>query len=154
MRKTKEAFRWIIKILEENKIPYRVSGGFAARIYGSKRPLFDIDIEIPDSKFKKILPKIKNYIVHGPKKFKDKTMNVFGLSMMFKSQQIDLSGTEKEILFDIRSKKWVKSKIDLSKITRKKVYGKIVNVIRKKDLIEYKNKIRRPIDIEDIRQMD
>ena len=150
MRRTKEAFEWIIKILNKHKIKYRISGGFAARIYGSKRKLADIDIEIPDNSFKDILPEIRQYIKIGPKRFKDKVMNTYGLSIVYRGQIIDLSGTESEVLFDKKSKKWIKSKIDLSKVNKKKVYGKIVNVIRKEDLTAYKSMIRRRVDIEDI----
>jgi hypothetical protein len=151
MRRTKDAFDLIIGILEKHKIPYRISGGFAARIYGSKRKLADIDIEIPDRKFNKILPEIKPYIKIGPKRFKDNLMDTYGLSMQYKEQIIDLSGTETEILFDVRKNKWVKSKIDLSKVIKKKIYGKIVNVIRRGDLIAYKKMIRREVDIKDIK---
>lgn len=59
MRKTKEACIWIMNILNKNKIPYRIEGGFAAKIYGSKRTLADIDIDIPDKCFKKILPSVE-----------------------------------------------------------------------------------------------
>jgi len=142
---------WIIGILKEYKIPYRISGGFAARIYGSRRSLADIDIEIPDSKFNEIIPEIKPYIKIGPKQFKDKQMDTYGLSMEYKGQIIDISGTETEKLFDVRKDNWVKSKIDLSKVIKRKVYGKIVNVIRKEDLIAYKQMIRRKVDIEDIK---
>lgn len=151
MRKTKEAFNWIIDTLETHKVPYRISGGFAARLYGSKRKLADIDVEILDSGFKKILVDIKNYIKIGPKKFEDKNMKTYGVVMNYKGQILELSGTKTEYLFDINKKKWIKSRIDLSKITRKNVYGRSVKVIRRKDLIEYKRKLQREVDVRDLK---
>ena len=56
-------------------------------------------------------------------------------------------------MFDRRKRKWVKSKTNLSNVSRKKVFGSIVKVIKKKDLIGYKNKLRRKVDLEDIRQL-
>jgi hypothetical protein len=150
MRKTKDAFNWIISILEKHEVKYRISGGFAARVYGSNRKLADIDIEIQDKDFNKILPEIQSHIKEGPKRYKDDLMDTFGLSMAYKGQAIDISGTQTERLFDIRKNKWVKSKINLSKITWKKIYGKRVSVITKKDLITYKKIIRRKVDILDI----
>ncbi|HLC94380.1 MAG TPA: hypothetical protein VJH96_02335 [Patescibacteria group bacterium] len=43
-RDTKKAFRWIVGILQTYKIPFQITGGFAARFYGANRPLYDIDI--------------------------------------------------------------------------------------------------------------
>ena len=43
-----EALKWIVNILKTNKVPFRISGGLAVKIYGSKRDLDDIDIDIPD----------------------------------------------------------------------------------------------------------
>ena len=54
-RHTKEAFEWIISILRNHKIPFEIIGGFAARLYGSRRMLADIDIDIPKKKIKRIL---------------------------------------------------------------------------------------------------
>ena len=44
--KTVDALRWIVGILEKKNILYQISGGFAAKLYGSSRPLNDIDIDI------------------------------------------------------------------------------------------------------------
>lgn len=49
--KTINALKWIIKILNSKNIPYQISGGFAAKMYGSIRPLNDIDIDIPEDNF-------------------------------------------------------------------------------------------------------
>jgi hypothetical protein len=155
VRKTKEAFLWIIKILHDNKIPYRISGGFAAKIYGSPRKLRDIDIEIPDKFFKKLIPIIREYVTNGPKKFIDSKMKTYGLVMRYKGQIIEFSGTDSELLFDYKNKKWVNLSVDISKITLKNIYGKRVRVISKIDLLEYKKLIKsRKSDIIDIRALE
>lgn len=152
-RDTKKAFYWIVGILKRHKVPFRISGGMAARIYGSKRPLADIDIEIPEACFEKILPELKKYLIFGPRRNKDNLMNVYGLSMKYSGQIIDLSGADTERLYDIRKKKWIKSRINLKKVKRVRIFGLSVPVIEKKDLILYKNKLRRAVDLEDIKSI-
>ena len=35
--KTIDALKWIVGILNKHNIPYRIGGGFAAKMYGSSR---------------------------------------------------------------------------------------------------------------------
>ncbi len=150
MRDTKSAFKWIVNILKKAKIPYRLTGGFATRLYGSKRELADIDFEIHDKDFQKVLPQIKKYIIWGPKRYFDKNMKTYGLSMRYKGQIIDISGTDTEYLFDKSKKKWKKSRININHYSKIKVFGILVRVVPKKELISYKKKILRRVDKIDI----
>lgn len=150
-RSTKEAFIWIIKILKRRKVPYQLTGGFAARIYGSKRLLADIDIEIPDRFFSRIILDIKKYITFGPANYKDKNFSTHGVALKYRGQIIELCGTDSEKLYNLKKKKWIKSKIDLSKSVKKKVFGMTVHMVRKKDLIYYKGILMRKVDKEDLK---
>ena len=38
-KNTEEAFKWVVNILMQNKIPFQISGGFSARLYGSGREI-------------------------------------------------------------------------------------------------------------------
>ena len=62
----KAAFYWIVQLLRKHKISYRITGGFAARLYSSKRPLADIDIDLPMIGFRKILPEARPYASNPP----------------------------------------------------------------------------------------
>jgi hypothetical protein len=57
-RGSASAFQWIVRILETRAIPFAISGGLAAKSYGSLRELNDIDIDIPDDSFCKIVPEV------------------------------------------------------------------------------------------------
>ena len=153
-RNTKRAFLWIIKLLKKHNIPFQLSGGFAARLYGSKRRLADIDIGIPDKDFKKIIPDIRNHISYGPKHYKDKEWDLNLITLKYMGQKIDIAGRTKIKIFDKIKRKWVPAHRDLTKSEKKMVYGLEVTVIPKKALIAYKKKIMREVDIKDIKALN
>ncbi len=70
-RDTEAAFRWIVGLFKKHQIPFQIAGGFAARAYGVQRELHDIDFDIPEADFEKILPEVRPYIIHGPTQYKD-----------------------------------------------------------------------------------
>jgi len=149
-RKTKEAFTWIVGILRKHSIQFRISGGFAANIYGSNRPLADIDIEIPDDKVLEIQEEVEKYIIYGPKRYTDLEFDLLLMTLKYKGQEIDICGINSLKLFNKKTRKWTKERINLSKVTRKKVYDFVVPVIPLKNLIAYKKKISRDVDIQDV----
>lgn len=150
VRKTKEAFEWIVGLLRKHKIPFQISGGFAARIYGSNRPLADIDIEIPDNKIFEIQNDVKKFIIYGPKRYKDKEFDLLLMTLKCRGQEVDICGIASQKLYIKKTGKWTKERIDLSKATRKKVYNHIIPIIPLTDLIYYKKKISREVDIKDV----
>ena len=152
-RKTKEAFLWIIRLLRKQRIPFQIFGGFAANIYGSKRQLADIDIEIPTKKLCVLLPHVKKYVTYGPKRYKDRNYDLLLLTLRHKGQEIDICGSETIKIFNKKAKKWVKVGTNLSKTQNKKVYGHSVPVMKIKDLINLKQKLGRRVDIKDIRSL-
>jgi hypothetical protein len=62
----RNALRWIIGILDRHNIQYQITGGFAAKLYGSSREVNDIDIDICEKEFQKILSDISHYLIDGP----------------------------------------------------------------------------------------
>jgi hypothetical protein len=138
MKNTKESFLWIISLLRKNKIPFYISGGFVANIYGSNRTLADIDIEIPDEKIFEIRNKVEKFIIYGPKRYKDKNFDLLLMTLKYKGQKIDISGINSQKLFNKKTKKWNKEKIDLDKAKRKKIYNLFIPIIPLKNLLSYK----------------
>jgi len=139
-----------MSILRKNKIPFQISGGLAARIYGSTRELADIDIDIPEERFEEILPAVKKFIIFGPAKYKDKNWDLYLMTLKYKSQEIDLCGYKRAKIFDTKRKKWISYPTDLSHVNCKRIFGLTVSVVPKKNLIEYKSKLLRRVDKTDL----
>ena len=136
--------------MEKHKIPFQISGGLAAKIYGSPRKLADIDIDIPKYKFIDIIAEVKDYIVWGPKRYKDKNWDVFMMTLKYANQKIDISGGPVESIFDEKKRCWVNDRINFSNRDVKKIFGMFVPIITKRELIDYKKKIARNLDKIDI----
>ena len=150
MRQTKRAFKWIVSILERRKVPFQISGGLAAKAYGSSRKLVDIDIDIPKDKFADIIAEVKSYIVRGPKRYKDKNWDVFLMTLKYANQKIDISGVPTKRMFDKKEKRWVDDRVSFSKKEIKKIFGIYVPVITRQRLIESKKKLSRRVDKIDV----
>lgn len=151
MEKAKEAFIWVISILEKHEIPFEITGGLAAKVYGSEQPLNDIDIDILEKDFPGILSDVKRYIVYGPAHFVDERWDCFLMTLNYKGQEIDISAGDTIKICDVRTGKWKPMPANFSKSVKKEVFGITVPVINKKDLVEYKSMLEGEHQKEDIK---
>lgn len=153
MKQPKRALKWIVNMLKKDKIPYQIVGGLAAKAYGAKRPLFDIDIYIPDKYIDILVNKTKRYIEWGPKRVKEKNWDLEFFKIKYAGTRIDIGSPEKTKIFDNKKKRWFKERIDFSKSILKEVYGIDVPIMPKKQLIQRKRRLGRKVDLIDLEQM-
>ena len=152
-RKTKVAFIWIVSLLRKNKIPFLLSGGEAARLYGTKRRLADIDIDIHRKNFDKLIPLVKKYIKHRPKFYKDKQWKIYIMTLTYDGQLIDIGAKEHTMIFDHLRKKWVRLHENFALRKMKYVYGMRIPVEDRTELINDKKQLWRPVDRIDVERM-
>ena len=148
---TEKAFNRILYVLNRKEIPFQISGGFAAKIYGSPRPLNDIDIEVPDDKIEYVVPDVRQYIVSGPGRYKDERWDLNLMTLNIRGQEIDISGGYGVKICDARTGVWTPCPVDFSDYELREVFGNYVPVIPKRKLIEYKKMLvgaHQRIDIE------
>lgn len=153
--KTKKALIWITDILNKHNISFQISGGFSAKIYGSPRPLNDIDIDIPEYGFEKIVDEVKEYIVFGPEHYVDEKWDLMLMTLNYFGQEIDIGGSENLKIFDEKNNKWLPFPTDFNKVVYFVVAGIKVPVIPKEDLIEYKSYLNgdhQKIDIDSVKK--
>lgn len=153
-RDTASALRRIVGVLRNHGIRFQISGGLAARIYGSRRQLADIDIEIPDAAFRKVLPDLGKSVVYGPRRYRDRSWDILLVTLRYGGQEIDLCGCDSERIYDRRAGRWRKQKIDLGRAVRKRAYGLVLPVVPLDDLIGYKKLLRRRVDLRDLRELE
>lgn len=153
MKNTASAFCWIVGLLRKHRIPFQITGGLAARAYGSKRPLADIDMDVHEKDIPRIAALAHEYIVYGPKPFKNKNWDLVLMTIKYRGQEIDIGGAQKTRIFDHRAKQWVGIATDMHQAKLRYLYGLRVPVVSKEELIAYKSLLGRNVDKEDVRQL-
>lgn len=151
---TKQALFWITNILQKHRIPFQIAGGLAARAYGSTRPLIDIDIDIPEADFKKIHQEVQPYITYGPSKFINENWDLMLMTLCYKGQDIDISGAHDAKLRDCVTSPWTKIDTDFSSVKSLIIEDMTLPVIDYQALIAYKRLCKRPVDLQDIHELE
>lgn len=153
-RNTEAALRWIIGLLQQKQIPHQISGGFAAKLYGSPRELADIDIDIPEHRMEELLPEVRSYLTFGPAQYTDDEWDLKLMTLTYEGQVIDIAGAHKAKIYDKAQGVWVAHVVDFMKNVPHEVYGLIVPVVPKADLIAYKKQIAREVDLIDVAALE
>ncbi|MEK7227941.1 MAG: hypothetical protein AAB681_01130 [Patescibacteria group bacterium] len=153
MRNTEAALRWIVTILEKMHIPFEIDGGFAAKMYGEDRELADIDINIPLNDFHRLIPFVTEYIIYGPKQYKDDNWDLLMTSIKYSGQTIDISALGKTKYFNQKEQKWVDFPEDLSEVRIMDYKGIKIPVINEVKLMIYKTELGRGVDKKDVKGM-
>ena len=151
IKNPEKTFCWIVEILNKNNISFVVTGGLAAKSYGSRRTLNDIDIDIPDNALETVASEVKPYIIFGPSHFKDKKWDLMLMTLNHNGQEIDLSGGDTLKIRHPETGEWRKSPTNFLDFEKREIFGVTVPVITKMDLVEYKSMLdgnHQKVDIE------
>lgn len=154
MRDTKASLLWITELLKSLDIPFQIAGGLAAHAYGATRELQDIDIDIPEDKFDVIKLHVNNFIIYGPAEYTSKNWRLLLMTLNHHNQEIDLGGAYNTQIFNPKTREWDKLTTDFSKANQLEILGLTLPVISREELLVYKKILSRPVDLEDIKQIE
>lgn len=135
-----DGLKWIVSILNKIDAPYRLGGGTATHLYGSGRPVNDIDISISGRYFPSILPFVKEFIAIEPTHYLDEKWDCTTLSLNYHGQDIDMTDVDTLLMRSNDGKEWIKNKEIYEKLPNQTVQVDGVNVtlMHPKVLLEYK----------------
>lgn len=141
--KTINALKWIIPILNKYNIPYRIGGGFAANVYGSERPIKDIDITLSGKYFPIIMHDILEFIEYDLKHYSDEKWDCDGLTINYYDQEIDITDIDTLRMSNKEKTEWLQTKDNYCKyeLISIKVEGIKVSLINPRDLVAYKKEL-------------
>lgn len=148
----KESLKTVVNVLKEHKIPFQVSGGLAAIAYGSKRPLYDIDIDVGKADIPKVQEIFREYIIEDFHRYQDKYMEVWEIELEIDGVEVDISQAE-EAYFKDKEGNSTRFDSDLSKAKVMEIEGVEVHVMDKEELIVCKKIMGRDVDLQDLEQI-
>ena len=146
MNKTANALKWISTILKNHNIPFQVTGGLAAHVYGATRPINDIDIDIPEDRFHEIIEDVRPYVTEEPTRIVSSVWDVYVMTLNYHDQEIDIGGAYTTRIKDEKTGIWHDAKANLATADIKNIFEIEVPVVNKHDLIEYKSWLAMPND--------
>jgi len=154
MRNTEAALAWIVDILHRENIAFEIDGGLAAQLYGSKRALADIDINVPEKYFHKVVPHVKEFLTYGPGNFEDRHWKLLMMTLKYSGQTIDIGALETMRYYDSLTHNWENFPSDLSSIRIIEYMGMKLPVINEIKLLIYKQQLARGVDQKDVKAME
>jgi hypothetical protein len=142
-KKLKDALGWIVGIFNKHHIPYRIGGGFAAHMYGSDRPVNDIDISLSGEFFPIIVSEVSSYVTSGPKHYLNEKWDCDTLSLSYNDQEIDITDIDTLKMTNKDKTKWIITKDNFRKFPNviKNIDGIEVSLIDPRDLVAYKKEL-------------
>ena len=142
----------IAKTFKENNISFKITGGLAAIVYGAKRKLFDIDIEVLKKYIQKIRKLFKKYITEDIHHLQNERFDIYVMSLDINGVVIDISQVEESYVIDKNGNK-IGGENSLNKAKLMKIDRIEVPIEDKDELIKYKKILNRDTDLIDIEQM-
>jgi hypothetical protein len=154
-KKTIDALRFMVGIFNKYDIPYRIGGGFSAKMYGSPRPLNDIDFGIQEKNFSIILPEISQYITYGPIRSNDDgKWDCELITLNYNGQEIDISGTDTMRISNKERTKWISRASFPYDTVDMNVEGINIKVLNGVELMTYKKELDGEHQLIDIKAIE
>jgi hypothetical protein len=148
----KEVFLWIVKILKKEGIAFQATGGLATILYGAKRNLFDIDIDVAKKDIEKVRKLFKEYIAEDLNHLQNGRFDIYVMTLKIRGVIIDIGQAEESYVIDKNGNK-IGGVSDLNKAKIMKIDGMAIPVEDKDELIKYKQILGRDTDLIDITEM-
>lgn len=147
--------RWIVELLNQRRIPCAFCGGLAAAGYGSKRPLNDIDLFVPNNRFVEVVELGNQYISKAAQRYCESSEGWDVEYVQFKhcDVKVEVANDRDAFIYDMAEKSWVRLNIDYSNCQYQSVLGIYIPLMHRDELIAYKNKLARPVDCQDVEAM-
>lgn len=148
------ALRWITGLFKELEIEYQVVGGLAARCYGSRRPLVDIDFYVPDEEsLEEIASAASSRLIRPPAPHRDEHWDLTFLALEWGEWKIEIAAADTASVWDRGAHRWTPAAIPFEESQIVEAYGVELSVMPKDHLVRYKKGLGREVDHRDLEML-
>ena len=149
-----QALAWIVGLLNQHNIPYQIVGGLAAKAYGAKRPLVDIDIYAPLEQARAALDELQPYIIRELLPHHSASWDLIYMALDYHGVPIEIGDSSVNPRFyNRRDQRWEDQPIHYADSHIMTLYGVEVAVMPKNELLAYKAMLDREVDHLDIQEI-
>lgn len=149
----RRALEWVSGLLEELSIPFQVAGGLAAVAHGATRILQDIDIYVPSGALWEIRRRVTTHEIRGPRRVRSERWDCLLLEVRHSGEEIELADAERTRYRGGEGEPWFEADVDFEKAIRLEVFGVELPVMPLDDLVRYKRRIGRDVDLHDVAEL-
>ncbi|MCZ0925880.1 nucleotidyltransferase [Halomonas janggokensis] len=147
------AAQWILRLLKDRNIPFQICGGLAARGYGADRALNDIDLFVPDAHFATVVQAGQAYLSKPAAHRCEEGWDLTYVQFKYEGIKVEVGNAKGAHILDAARQSWVPLDVDFDRYETVNLLGLALPLMLKEDLIHYKSKLARPVDIDDVRAM-
>lgn len=148
-----DALRWITAAFGKAGVAHQLVGGLAARAYGATRPLNDIDFYVSGGKLASVASRVQRRITFGPERYRGERWDLVYMEARYDGWLIEVADAASTSFFDVHMQKWIRAEVDFTAAVWKTIEGIPVPVMPRVALIEYKRRLARAVDQQDIREL-
>lgn len=148
-----EALTWISARLDELGVPFQVAGGLAAIAHGASRPLNDIDIYVPEGSLSRIRAELADHQGHGPERYRDEQWDCYFMEVHYAGEEIELAEAGRTRYRSDSDAPWHEAGVDFGDPARRVAFDVEIPVMPLEQLVEYKRRIGREVDREDVAEL-
>jgi hypothetical protein len=150
-----KALHWIVLLLRNHDVPFLICGGLAAIGYGSKRAINDIDLFVPSERFREVVYLGASYISKPAQRYCEAAEGWDLEYVQFKHSgvKIEVGNPDGAKILNSATNRWVSLELDFSSIETRSVLGIPLPLMKPEALADYKHKLGRPVDLQDIETM-
>ena len=153
-QKIGHALAWIVGLLKRHNLPYQIVGGLAAKAYGARRPLVDIDIYAPLENARAALDELRPYVIRELLPHHSASWDLIYMALDYHDMPIEIGDSSANPRFyNRRDQRWEDQPIHYADSHIMTLYGVEVAVMPKDELLAYKAMLDRDVDHLDIQEI-